>query len=63
MTHASKAFNYLCVSTMVGRNQSISGHNQYIRTESWKEACEELKITACERGMEKIPVTSASHRN
>lgn len=53
--HTSKAFNYLGVGTLVGRNQSTSGHERYISSETWKMVCDELKISQVEREKMAMP--------
>lgn len=47
--HVSKVFNYLGVATMVGRNQSTSGQERYVRNETWKHVSADLKIARRER--------------
>jgi cytochrome b involved in lipid metabolism len=47
--HTSKVFNYLGIGTMVGRNQSTSGHQRYINEETWVQVAQELKIAQDER--------------
>lgn len=47
--HMSKVFNYLGIATMVGRNQSTSGHQRYISQETWVQVAQELKIAQDER--------------
>jgi cytochrome b involved in lipid metabolism len=47
--HFSKVFNYLAVATMVGRNQSTSGHERYIPSETWVEVTHDLQLSAEER--------------
>lgn len=47
--HFSKVFNYLAVATLVGRNQSTSGHERYIPAETWVEVTHDLQISAAER--------------
>ena len=47
--HVSKALNYLGVATLVGRNQSTSGHERHTREETWNTVAAELKISLCER--------------
>lgn len=52
--HISKVFNYLAVATLSGRNQSTSGHERYISSETWSEVCDNLKIAITERTPTKI---------
>lgn len=47
--HLSKVFNYLAIATLSGRNQSTSGHERYISSETWIEVCNHLKIAMEER--------------
>lgn len=47
--HISKVFNYLGVATLVGRNQSTSGHERYMSSETWRQVCDNLKISQHER--------------
>lgn len=47
--HISKVFNYLGVATMVGRNQSTSGHQRFIAEETWVQVANELRIAQYER--------------
>ena len=55
--HTGKVFNYLGVATLVGRNQSTSGHERYVKAATWEKVCEDLKIAQLER--EKIQDTPA----
>ena len=57
--HVSKVFNYLGVATLSGRNQSTSGHERYISSETWIEVSNELKISILERKAE----TDKPHTN
>ncbi|MDX1959705.1 MAG: cytochrome b5 domain-containing protein [Leptospiraceae bacterium] len=47
--HVSKVFNYLAVATLVGRNQSTSGHERHLFQETWVEVALDLKIAVEER--------------
>ena len=47
--HMAKAFNYLGVATLAGRNQSTSGHERHVRQETWNAVAAELKISLSER--------------
>jgi cytochrome b involved in lipid metabolism len=47
--HAAKVFNYLCVSTITGRNASVSGHERYFSRQTWIEASLELHESRAER--------------
>jgi hypothetical protein len=47
--HAAKVFNYLCISTIVGRNASVSGHERYFGRQTWVEASTELHESRSER--------------
>lgn len=47
--HASKAFNYLCVSTITGRNASVSGHERYFSRQTWERAAQNLDASRGER--------------
>ncbi len=47
--HMSKAFNYLGVSTMMGRNQSTSGHERYVHQETWVAVSQSLNVSRLER--------------
>jgi cytochrome b involved in lipid metabolism len=47
--HASKAFNYLCVSTVTGRNASVSGHERYFSRQTWERAAQNLDASRGER--------------
>jgi cytochrome b involved in lipid metabolism len=47
--HASKAFNYLCISTMTGRNASVSGHERYFSRQTWERAAQNLDASRAER--------------
>src|SRR5206468_133484 len=47
--HVAKVFNYLGVATMVGRNQSTSGHERRVCHETWNTVATELRISICER--------------
>ncbi len=47
--HAAKVFNYLCISTITGRNASVSGHERYFSRQTWIEASLELHESAAER--------------
>lgn len=47
--HASKAFNYLCVSTITGRNASVSGHERYFSRQTWERAAQNLDESRSER--------------
>lgn len=47
--HTSKVFNYLGVSTMVGRNQSTSGDERFVHQNTWVDVCTNLKISRMER--------------
>ncbi len=47
--HASKAFNYLCVSTITGRNASVSGHERYFSRQTWERAAQNLHASRAER--------------
>jgi cytochrome b involved in lipid metabolism len=47
--HASKAFNYLCVSTITGRNASVSGHERYFSRQTWERAAQNLDASRAER--------------
>jgi hypothetical protein len=53
--HASKVFNYLCVSTITGRNASVSGHERYFARQTWIEASEELHQSRLERAPSGCP--------
>jgi hypothetical protein len=47
--HAAKVFNYLCISTITGRNASVSGHERYFSRQTWIEASLELHESRAER--------------
>jgi cytochrome b involved in lipid metabolism len=47
--HVAKVFNYLGVATLVGRNQSTSGHERYVNAETWASVANELRIAMEER--------------
>jgi len=47
--HTSKVFNYLGISTMVGRNQSTSGDERFVHQNTWVDVCSGLKIARLER--------------
>jgi predicted heme/steroid binding protein len=47
--HVSKAFNYLCVSTITGRNASVSGHERYFSRQTWERAAQNLDASRAER--------------
>ncbi len=47
--HASKAFSYLCVSTITGRNASVSGHERYFAKQTWERAAQNLNQSRIER--------------
>jgi cytochrome b involved in lipid metabolism len=47
--HVAKALNYLAIATIVGRNQSTSGHERYVRQETWNAVAAELKVSLAER--------------
>jgi hypothetical protein len=57
--HAAKVFNYLCISTIVGRNASVSGHERYFGRQTWVEASTELHESRSERNptSARCPVT------
>ena len=62
--HMSKAFNYLGISTMMGRNQSTSGHERYVHQQTWVKVSQELNVSRLERyattaTAEPIPVLPA----
>jgi hypothetical protein len=42
-------FNYLCISTITGRNASVSGHERYFSRQTWVEATSELHESRAER--------------
>ena len=47
--HVAKVFNYLGVATMVGRNQSTSGHERARLPRDLDTVATELRISICER--------------
>ena len=47
--HAAKVFNYLCVSTITGRNASVSGDERYFSRQTWVSASAELHDSRAER--------------
>ena len=47
--HVAKVLNYLGVATMVGRNQSTSGHERRVCHETWNTVAAELRISISER--------------
>src|SRR5262249_40958160 len=47
--HLAKVFNYLASATMVGRNQSTSGHERHVHAETWNTVAAELRIPITER--------------
>jgi hypothetical protein len=47
--HAVKVFNYLCISTVTGRNASVSGDERYFGRQTWIEASTELHESRHER--------------
>ena len=47
--HTAKVFNYLCISTVTGRNASVSGDERYFAKETWVEASAELHDSRKER--------------
>ena len=42
-------FNYLCISTITGRNASVSGDERYFDKQTWIEASSELEASREER--------------
>ncbi|MFZ5897394.1 MAG: cytochrome b5 domain-containing protein [Myxococcota bacterium] len=58
--HASKVFNYLCVSTITGRNASVSGDERYFGEQTWVHASAELHESRIERGSARCPF-AANH--
>lgn len=59
--HAAKVFNYLCISTITGRNASVSGHERYFSRQTWVEATSELHESRAERASPTTcPVTQAA---
>jgi hypothetical protein len=47
--HAAKVFNYLCISTVTGRNASVSGDERYFGRQTWIDASAELHESRHER--------------
>ncbi len=47
--HMSKAFNYLGIATMVGRNQSTSGDERYVHQQTWVKVSQSLNVSRLER--------------
>jgi cytochrome b involved in lipid metabolism len=47
--HTAKVFNYLCISTITGRNASVSGDERYFGKQTWVEASTELHESRKER--------------
>jgi hypothetical protein len=47
--HTAKVFNYLCISTITGRNASVSGDERYFGKQTWVEASSELHESRKER--------------
>lgn len=47
--HTAKVFNYLCISTITGRNASVSGDERYFGKQTWVEASDELQESRKER--------------
>lgn len=60
--HTSKVFNYLGVSTMVGRNQSTSGDERFVHQHTWVDVCAELKIARLERKDQPLVVVEGRSR-
>jgi cytochrome b involved in lipid metabolism len=47
--HTAKVFNYLCISTVTGRNASVSGDERYFERQTWVAASAELHESRGER--------------
>jgi cytochrome b involved in lipid metabolism len=47
--HTAKVFNYLCISTVTGRNASVSGDERYFERQTWVAASAELHESRSER--------------
>ncbi len=47
--HTAKVFNYLCISTVTGRNASVSGDERYFERQTWVAASAELHESRTER--------------
>lgn len=49
--HAAKVFNFLCISTVTGRNASVSGDERYFERQTWVSASAELHESRNERAL------------
>ncbi len=49
--HIGKIMNYLATGTLVGRNESTSGHERYIYRKTWEEVAQDLEQSRIERIM------------
>ncbi|MDD4964881.1 MAG: cytochrome b5 domain-containing protein [Gallionella sp.] len=47
--HIGKIMNYLATGTLVGRNESTSGHERYIYRKTWEEVAQDLEQSRIER--------------
>lgn len=47
--HIGKIMNYLSIGTLVGRNESTSGHERYIYRKTWEEVAQGLEQSRIER--------------
>lgn len=56
--HTAKVFNYLCISTITGRNASVSGDERYFNKQTWIEASAELHESRVERASSGCPMAS-----
>lgn len=54
--HTAKVFNYLCISTITGRNASVSGEERYFSQQTWIEASAELHESRVERASSGCPM-------
>jgi cytochrome b involved in lipid metabolism len=54
--HTAKVFNYLCISTITGRNASVSGDQRYFSKQTWIEASAELHESRVERASSGCPM-------
>ena len=53
--HLAKVFLYLGVGTLLGRNQSTSGDQRYVSTQSWVSVTQALQISSGERLSMQMP--------
>lgn len=58
--HTAKVFNYLCISTITGRNASVSGDERYFGKQTWVEASAELHDSRKERNDSSQPASGCA---